>query len=436
LHVCNKGKHAILACFVKYVVAIGHCIGIFLALRDGLIASELFAANYGTQGKENNMTKISIAALLCLTLISCGGSDSDPEPVVPQNQSPVANAGTDQNVATTSVVTLDGSVSSDPDGDTLTYTWSLATKPADSNAQLSDSSVVSPMFVTDMNGSYVIELTVNDGTVTSALVSITVVAAAGDNVLTGVFVDSPVEGLRWASGNMQGMTDATGAFNYISGATVQFYVGDLLLGEATGSAVITPIDIVVGAQDINNTTVLNIVRFLLTLDDDNDASNGITITSASSALAIGDAIDFTQSIADFAGSSQIQNLITNITAVTNAGPRALVLEAVALNHFGDSIKDLLAGSYSGTFSGSNSGTWVGTLTTSGILSGTAQSSIETFAFVGVVNTNGSGNTDFESSGGLSDGTKFSGVFNVDGKASGIWDFFNQENGTWEGSKIN
>jgi hypothetical protein len=59
--------------------------------------------------KENNMKKISIVALLCLTLISCGGSDS--EPVVPQNQSPVANAGTGQNVATTSVVKLDGSVS-------------------------------------------------------------------------------------------------------------------------------------------------------------------------------------------------------------------------------------------------------------------------------------------------------------------------------------
>jgi hypothetical protein len=44
----------------------------------------------------------------------------------------------------------------------------------------------------------------------------------GVEILTGVFVDSPVEGLQWISRNMSGIIDITGAFNYISGATVQF----------------------------------------------------------------------------------------------------------------------------------------------------------------------------------------------------------------------
>ena len=45
------------------------------------------------------------------------------------NNAPVANAGTDQNVDGNSGVTLSGSTSSDPDGDTLTYTWTQTAGP-------------------------------------------------------------------------------------------------------------------------------------------------------------------------------------------------------------------------------------------------------------------------------------------------------------------
>jgi hypothetical protein len=257
----------------------------------------------------------------------------------------------------------------------------------------------------------------------------------GSETLTGVFVDSPVEGLQWISGNMSGITDVTGAFEYISGATVQFYVGDILIGEATGNSIIIPLDLVVGAEDINNTTAINIVRFLLTLDDDNDASNGIKILQASSDLALGASIDFTQSTPDFTGSGNVQSLISTFTSVTEAGPRALVSVFDALSHAENTMKDLLTGTYSGTFSGDNSGTWIGTLTTSGILSGTATSA-EVVTFLGVVSTNGSGDTDFTTSGGVSDGTTFSGKFNPDGDASGTWSYFGEESGTWVGVKSN
>jgi hypothetical protein len=90
---------------------------------------------------------------------------------------PVANAGPDQFVElffdvagalVTVPVTLNGSGSSDANGDTLTYRWSL-TPPAGSNAVLSDPAAPNPTFVVDASGTYVAQLIVNDGTEDSIL---------------------------------------------------------------------------------------------------------------------------------------------------------------------------------------------------------------------------------------------------------------------------
>lgn len=74
-----------------------------------------------------------------------------------QNRSPVANAGSDQTMTTISskaiAITLSGSASSDPDGDTLTYTWSGAF------GVVTGANAV----VRLIPGSYPITLTVSDG---------------------------------------------------------------------------------------------------------------------------------------------------------------------------------------------------------------------------------------------------------------------------------
>ena len=59
------------------------------------------------------------------------------------NRPPVANAGPDQNVVVGGMVTLDASESSDPDGDSLTYSWERMSGPA---VTLSDATAVSPTF--------------------------------------------------------------------------------------------------------------------------------------------------------------------------------------------------------------------------------------------------------------------------------------------------
>jgi hypothetical protein len=87
---------------------------------------------------------------------------------------PTANAGANRTVEAFTAVTLDGSGSTDADGDTLTYQWTLTQKPTGSTATLSDASAVRPSFTPDALGNYVATLIVSDGSVTSAPATVTI----------------------------------------------------------------------------------------------------------------------------------------------------------------------------------------------------------------------------------------------------------------------
>lgn len=84
------------------------------------------------------------------------------------NQAPVAHAGADQTLYVGDLSMLDGSASTDSDGDNLSYRWRIAEAPANSLAQLSDSTAIRPEFPVDAYGHYQAELIVNDGFVDSA----------------------------------------------------------------------------------------------------------------------------------------------------------------------------------------------------------------------------------------------------------------------------
>lgn len=75
---------------------------------------------------------------------------------------PSANAGNDRSVHQGEIVALDGSASYDPDGDLITYLWSIQSRPAGSAAMLADSTAVQPYFVVDKPGNYIISLVVTD----------------------------------------------------------------------------------------------------------------------------------------------------------------------------------------------------------------------------------------------------------------------------------
>ncbi len=141
------------------------------AAQDENTENEQVVINHG-------ISAAAESAYADVVLPSVAVSVTDDDTAEPENNAPVADAGSAQTVNAGDAVSLDGSGSSDPDGDALTYAWTQTSGPS---VTLSGGNSASPGFTAPSgDGTLVFSLTVNDGTAGSAADTVVVTVVMPD----------------------------------------------------------------------------------------------------------------------------------------------------------------------------------------------------------------------------------------------------------------
>lgn len=152
----------------------------------------------------------------------------------------------------------------------------------------------------------------------------------------GRLIDSEVKGLKYKSGEHEGITDENGEFSYILGEQIQFFVGDIAIGYQ-----IEPKDILTLYDLANNNSfaALNIARFLQSIDDDAIINNGIQITESSHNLSKNKTLDFLSQEwrEESVINSTIEQLVYLLTQDTLSGSRYLVSSYSAYLHLSSTL---------------------------------------------------------------------------------------------------
>ncbi|NMT62230.1 hypothetical protein [Marinobacter orientalis] len=150
---------------------------------------------------------------------------------------------------------------------------------------------------------------------------------------TGTFLDSAVEGLRYVTPTKTGLTGANGEFEYQEGEVVFFLLGNSLVGSSMASDVMTPLDMI--NENSNTSKMANVLRFLQSLDQDDNPDNGITISQTVQNQAELDGIEVDFDVdADAFGS---QTAVDNVLSADN---KVLISEEAANNHFQATVDQL------------------------------------------------------------------------------------------------
>lgn len=161
------------------------------------------------------------------------------------NRAPVANAGPDAAGAIGTQVTLDGSASSDPDGQALTFSWTQVSGPT---VTLSTPTAATARFTPTVAGTYTFQLAVSDGSLSATDTVVITVAAGGpvvvfsddfetdrgwvrnasgtDTATTGVWARANPDPTTSAGVTTQQGTTPSGSFDLVTGPLAGAAAGD------------------------------------------------------------------------------------------------------------------------------------------------------------------------------------------------------------------
>ena len=177
-------------------------------LANGAAATLQITATVRSTGNYSNTASLTASSPIDPTPANNQATVS----VTPQTQTntpPVANAGPDQTGPVGATITLNGSASSDANGDPLTYSWSFTSRPAASGALLANPTSVNPTFLIDAAGAYVIQLIVNDGKINSAPDTVTI-STSNSKPVADAGPDQTVYVTQTVQLNGSGSTDIDG----------------------------------------------------------------------------------------------------------------------------------------------------------------------------------------------------------------------------------
>ncbi len=160
---------------------------------------------------------------------------------------------------------------------------------------------------------------------------------SGDSLNKGEFLDSAVEGLNFKTDTQEGVTNKNGRFYYKDNETVNFYLGDIHLGSTVGKETVTPIDLVPEATNEDHPEVLRICRLLISLDEDGEPENGITLTPTVVSEFEGRNINLSLSLDD---NPFIQDVFVTLNALDafSDGNHDLVSSTFARSHFAATLQ--------------------------------------------------------------------------------------------------